>query len=549
MKGIPMLSKLMRCTLTGLMWFWLMSSGAPSYSQRQTAATPRRINVLFIAVDDLRPELGAYGVARVKTPNIDRLAARGLVFERAYCQQALCSPSRTSLMTGLRPDTTRIYDLNTHFRYNVPDAVTLPQYFKQHGYYTASVGKVYHGGLDDPLSWSAPSWVPPLQEFSGEQVVPGMEFATPENQAHLRREWEKDKAAGKLLKVQPVVTDPQTGIATKIAYPRYITGPTVEESPNEAEDLLPDGAIAKQAVATLNEVKDKTFFLAVGFRKPHLPFVAPKKYFDVYSPAEQMPLVSNPFPPQDAPKIALSEMGELRAYTDMPRVGTPSDAQARQMIRGYLAATSYADAMIGRVLDELDRLKLADNTIIVLWGDHGYQLGEHGQWCKHNNFEVSARSPLIVSVPGQKTAGQKTSALVEFVDIYPTIAELAGLPAPANVEGFSAAPLLSEPQRKWKQAAFSQYPRVGGVMGYSMKTERYRYTEWIDVSSTVLACELYDHKEDPQENINVAARPEHKRLIEDLSLQLRLGWRAALPKGAAPAMQKIPANSFRKGGR
>ncbi|MGH8701395.1 MAG: sulfatase, partial [Burkholderiales bacterium] len=370
-------------------------------------AGPRQMNVLFIAVDDLRPELGCYGVARVKSPNLDRLARRGLVFERAYCQQALCSPSRTSLMTGLRPDTTRVYDLNTHFRHNLPAAVTLPQYFKQHGYHTQSVGKIYHGGLDDPLSWSAPSWVPPLQEFSGEQVVPGMEFATPENKALLRREWEQDQRAGKRLKVEPVVTDPRTGIATKIAYPRYITGSAVEESPNDAEDLLPDGAIAAQAVATLREIKDQTFFLAVGIRKPHLPFVAPKKYFDLYPPVEQSPLAANPYPPKDVPKVALSPMGELRAYTDMPRVGTPSDAQARALIRGYLAATSYADAMVGRVLDELDRLGLRDKTIVVLWGDHGYQLGEHGQWCKHNNFEVSTRAPLIVSLPGQQSAGGK----------------------------------------------------------------------------------------------------------------------------------------------
>ncbi len=479
-----------------------------------------KLNVLFIAVDDLRPELGCYGVKHIKTPHIDSLASRGTMFTRAYCQQAVCSPSRTSLLTGLRPDTTRIYDLQTHFRLTIPDVVTLPQHFKQNGYHTQSFGKIYHGGLDDPKSWSAKSWRPK-----------GPGFAKPETLAALQKAREKMRREGKDLRTETLKRDEKTGVPLKLSRPKYkIRGPSWED-PDVADNALPDGKTADRAIEVMRQVKDKPFFLAVGFLKPHLPFVAPTKYFGLYPP-EEVRLADNPFPPKDVPKIALINWGELRAYFDIPKKGPLSDAKALELRRAYYAATSYVDAQIGRVLAELDRLKLRDKTVVVLWGDHGWQLGEHGLWCKHTNFEVAARVPMIFSAPGQPNPGAKTDALTEFVDIYPTLCELCGLAAPKGLEGTSVVPLMADPKRAWKTAAFSQYPR-GIVMGYSMRTQRYRFTEWVRRrgNRTRRGVELYDHKADPKENVNIANRPEHRELVGKLSKQLRAGWRAALPAG------------------
>ncbi|MDP3068987.1 MAG: sulfatase [Opitutaceae bacterium] len=278
----------------------------------------------------------------------------------------------------------------------------------------------------------------------------------------------------------------------------------------------------------------QSFFLAVGFHKPHLPFNSPKAYWDLYDP-EKIPLATNPFLPQDAPAYALVEKAEMWSYSGVPDVSQIPDDYARQVKHGYYAAVSYMDAQLGRVLDELDRLGLRDNTIVVLWGDHGWKLGEHGRWAKHSNMENDARAPLILSAPGMKHAGQHTGALVEFVDIYPTLADLAGLPLPAHLEGTSLKPLLDDPQRPVKSAAFSQYPRsVAGrqLMGYSMRTDRYRFTRWVDRSdhTKVDAVELYDHATDPQENVNLAHAPSHRELVERLTAQWLGGWQAARAK-------------------
>ncbi|MBN1347359.1 MAG: sulfatase [Phycisphaerae bacterium] len=481
-------------------------------------AAEGKLNVLFIAVDDLRPEMGCYGVGHIKTPHIDSLASRGITFNRAYCQQAVCSPSRTSLLTGLRPDTTKVYDLQTHFRKNLPNVVTLPQYFKQNGYHTQSFSKIYHGGLDDPESWSVKSWRPE-----------GPGFAKPETLAAMQKAREKMKREGKDLRVKVLERDPKTGAALKLSQPRgKLRGPSWED-PDVADNALPDGKTADRAIEVMRQVKDKPFFLAVGFLKPHLPFVAPKRYFDLY-PAEGIRLAENPFPPKDVPPLALTTWGELRAYFDIPKKGPLPEAKALELRRAYYAATSYVDAQIGRVLAELDRLKLRDKTVIVLWGDHGWQLGEHALWCKHTNFEVAARAPMIFSAPGQPNPGAKTDALGEFVDIYPTLCELCGLDIPKGLEGTSVVPVMADPKRPWKKAAFSQYPR-GKVMGYSMRTDRYRFTEWVsrDREKKRVAVELYDHQADPHENVNVAGKPEHRELVADLTKQLREGWRAAKP--------------------
>jgi len=483
-------------------------------------AAAEKLNVLFIAIDDLRPEAGCYGNALIKTPHIDALAARGTVFLRAYCQQAVCSPSRTSLLTGRRPDTTRVYDLQTHFRLNLPDVVTLPQYFKQHGYHAQGLGKIYHGGLDDPSSWSVPHWNP-----SG----PG--YGRPETLATLERLGRELRARHGASASAVLQRDPKTGAVLRRSRPKYrVRGPAWED-PDVPDNALPDGKTADRAIEVLREIKDGPFFLAVGFYKPHLPFVAPKKYFDLYRRAD-LKLAPNPLPPKDVPEIALHNWGELRNYQGIPKSGPLSDAMALDLIHGYYASTSYTDAQIGRVLDELDRLGLCEKTVIVLWGDHGWQLGEHGLWCKHTNFEIAARAPLIFSVPGQKNPGTKTDALAEFVDIYPTLCELCGLPLPEGLEGTSLVPVINgtADAGSWKTAAMSQYPR-GRVMGYSMRTDRYRYTEWVPrAGGAPVARELYDHHDDPREDVNLASLPEHRELVEKLSGQLHAGWQAARPK-------------------
>lgn len=507
-----------RIGISGVVSFAVLCCLTPSLiGGEATETAPGKYNVLMIAVDDLRPEAGCYGVPVIKTPHIDALASQGLLFNRAYCQQAVCSPSRTSLLLGRRPDTTRIYDLQTHFRKTLPDAVTLPQHFKKHGYHTQGLSKIYHGGLDDPASWSVPHWSP------GKPM-----YGKPETLAELARRREQMRKE-KGPPTQVLERDPKTGLPLRVTAPRYrVYGPAWED-PDVPDDALPDGETTNYAVQLLRELRDRRFFLAVGYLKPHLPFVAPKKYFDLYR-KEEIPLASNPFPPQDCPEIALTNWGELRAYQGIPQSGPLPPEVARDLVHGYYAATSYVDAQIGRLLAELDRLGLSDSTIVVLWGDHGWHLGDHGLWCKHTNFETATRSLLIFRVPGQKHPGSKTDALVEFVDIYPTLCELCGLPIPEGLEGTSLVPLFDDPHRPWKKAAFSQYPR-GQIMGYSMKTDRYRYTEWRPRNGGApVAVELYDHTVDPQENVNLAGRPELQALMKELHDQLEAGWQAARPQ-------------------
>ena len=462
-------------------------------------------NVLFIAIDDLRPELNCYGADHIQSPNIDRLARSGTTFMRAYCQQAVCSPSRTSLMTGLRPDSTGVFDLNTHFRTHVPNVVTLGQHFKQHGYHSVSMGKIYHGGFDDMPTWSEP----PRRPRGGEGYVTE---ANRELLAQRRKVAKQKNLTGK-------------------AFSRAVRGSAVEMG-DVPDNAYTDGAIADLGVATLAELSSRKepFFLAVGFLKPHLPFNAPKKYWDLYDPAK-IELAENNYPPKNATQYSLTDFGEIRVYGGIPAKGALSPETARELRHAYYACVSYVDANVGKLLDELDRLKIADNTIVVLWGDHGWKLGEHASWCKHTNFEDDAHAPLIVRAPGQQAAGGKTKALVEFVDIYPTLCELAKLPLPKHLEGTSMVPLLDSPEKSWKTAAISQYPR-GPVMGYSMRTDRYRFVSWKDTKSgKVMATELYDHQIDPAENNNVAGEKSNAELVSQLQQQLDAGWRAAVPKG------------------
>jgi iduronate 2-sulfatase len=470
------------------------------------AAAPSKPNVLFICVDDLKPLLGCYGDTRVKSPNIDRLAARGVLFEKAYCNQAVCAPSRNALMTGLRPTTLGIYDLGTNFRKAATNAVTLGQYFQQHGYRAEAMGKIFHvghGNGDDAATWSVPHWQPR-----------GGGYALKESTANPR----------------PANTGGPRGAATECA--------------DVPDTTYGDGMIADEAIKRLRAAKERAgqpFFIAVGFLKPHLPFVAPKKYWDLYDRSMFDP-PKRQTPPEGAPAFAPTTWGELRQYSDMPELGPLTIEQQRQLIHGYHAAVSYMDAQLGRVLDELDRLALADNTIIVFWGDHGWHLGDHGMWCKHTNYEQAAHIPLLVSAPGG-ARGARAQALAESVDIYPTLCELAGLPKPTGLDGESFAPVLKQPSTKTKAAVFHVYPRsprgLGELIGRAVRTERYRLVEWKGPAAPAdtAILELYDYQTDPEETKNLAT--EQPKVVNQLRAML-----AKLPE-AKPQL-RIPAAEGQK---
>jgi len=507
------------------------------------AAAERKPNILFIAVDDLRPEFGSLGNTVVKTPNIDRLAARGTAFTHAYCQQAVCTPSRTSLLTGRRPDATRVWDLETHFRVALPDAVTLPQYFKANGYHCAALSKIYHSGFEDGRSWNEPHWYPRGRAVDTDPVDWTRQIVTKHDVSV--QEYSKTES--------PVDNDKPS--ARRSGKPAK-KGPAFEVSP-KTDDELPDGATAAEAVKRLRDLKAKPepFFLAVGFLKPHLPFVAPKKYWDLYDP-NQIPLPAIDHLPEGAPEFAGHTNGELHAYRGVPE-GNPIPADfARTLRHGYYACIGYTDAQIGRLLDALDREGLAENTIVVLWGDHGWQLGDHGLWHKHTNFELATRAPLLISVPRQKTAGQKCDATVEFVDVYPTLADLCGLPIPAGLDGRSLKRFVENPAAPAEKVAISQYPRAGGktgggpVMGYSIRDERWRLTLWRERAGTaIVATELYDELHDPNESVNVATKPENAAIIAKLSKHLPPPTSAAAPQAAAKKPAAPPETADNRAAR
>jgi len=438
-----------------------------------TAATASKPNILLICVDDLKPLIGAYGDSAAKTPNIDRLAARATRFDSAYCNQAVCSPSRNALMVSLRPQTLGIYDLPTNFRVARPDAVTLAQYFRANGYKAQAMGKIMHvghGNFEDVASWDVPHFKPK-----------GPQYALAENAA-------------------PADAAPNAKRPNKKA-----NGSAVE-SADVADDFYADGQIAAEAVRRLKAAaaSAEPFFIGVGFLKPHLPFVAPKKYWDLHDPAK-LPQPSRLTAPEGAPDYAPQYGGELRAYDGIPAGSAPlDDPLTRRLIHGYYAATSYMDAQLGKVMAALDETGLAKNTIVVLWGDHGWHLGDHGMWCKHTNYEEATRIPLLVAVPGQR--GAATSALVETVDVYPTLAALAGLPTPQGLDGRSFAALFTNPAASHRDHVIHVYPR-GQRLGRAIRTDRYRLVEWKAPGGDPATAEfeLYDYRDDPGETKNFAA--------------------------------------------
>jgi len=478
-----------------------------------SAATPpagKGMNVLFIAVDDMRPELGAYGNRVVHSPRMDRLAAEGLLFNRAYCNVAICHPSRASLLMGLRPTTTGIYEFQPAIRQAMPDVVTLPQYFKAHGYHAQGIGKIFHDlRQSDPASWSVPHYCPPVPVYH-----------TPEG-----KQIAELVAREKLAATQ---IDP----ASRRAFQRGMAG-LPWEAPDVPDSQLEDGIIADRALAALREVHDRPFFLAVGFLKPHIPFIAPRKYWELYDPAK-LPMPTRHTPPDGAPFYTLYGWQDTRRYWGMAREGRLTEEQTRSMIHGYYACISFVDAQVGRLLDELDRLGLRERTLVVLWGDHGYNLGDYGEWDKRSNYEVATRSPLIIRVPGTRPR-QRTDALVEFVDLYPSLCELAGLPVPAHLEGTSFKPLLENPARPWKPAVFSHISRnvegAGFTIGTSLRTPHHRLVEWANENGSLREHELYDHRVDPGETTNLAYHPGQSQVLQELTAQLRAGWTAARPPG------------------
>lgn len=448
---------------------WICCIGLVLPSICQSAESPP--NVLFITVDDMNNDLGCYGHPLVKSPHIDRLAARGTRFDRAYCQFPLCSPSRTSFMTGLRPDTTTVFDLQKHFRKVLPNVVTLPQLFRKNGYFVARVGKIYHygnpgqigtPGLDDPESWEV-------------AINP--------------RGRDKDEEP------QLINHTPRRGLGSSLSFLQS-DGEDVEHT---------DGMVATETIKLIESHREKPFFIAAGFYRPHCPYISPKKYFVPY-PIEKIQVPQGPFAySKDLPQPSLASTNPWPAFG-------VSDQQAREAKQAYYAAISFADAQVGRLLDALDKYNLTENTIVVFLSDHGYHLGEHGLWMKQSLFENSARVPLVISAPRQKRPGKGSTRPVELVDVYPTLADLAGLTPPENLAGASLRPLLDDPQAKWERSAFTQVQR-NGFPGRSIRTERWRYIEWDEGRK---GAQLYDMEQDPGELNNLVADPQRAEAVAHL---------------------------------
>lgn len=458
-------------------------------------------NVIFIISDDLRTELNVYGKAHMVTPNIDKLASEGVTFERAYVQQAVCSASRASFLTGVRPNVTGVdYPYSEYFVNEfLSNHETISSYFFNRGYYTRNFGKVHHGKDLDQLS--APY-------FDPKSDVKGLakKYASKEN-------IEKIKTGG------------------KAARPPF-------EKIDVPDNAYQDGLTAEKVVETLREIKDNNqpFFLAVGFYKPHLPFNAPRKYWDLYK-REDIELAKNKFLPKDAPEYATAHYSLKKYNFENSEVNKIlSDSSAITLKHAYYASVSYIDTQIGKITDELERLGMRENTIVVFISDHGWHLGEQGMWGKTTNFENATRAPMIISMPNSTAKGEKTKALVEYVDIFPTLIEATGVSnvIPEYLEGTSMIQLMNSPRKKWKSAAFSQFPRGTNSEkeGYSVRTENFRYTEWWNnEEDKLMDIELYDHINDPLESINVGGEVKYKNTIKEMHEILEKGWKGALPLG------------------
>ena len=457
-------------------------------------------NILMILVDDLKPAMTIYGDTLAVSPHLDRLVARGIRFEKAYCNQAVCAPSRFNLMTGSHSTASGLYGLGSRLRRAWPSAVTLPQYFSQHGYRTESLGKIFHighGNPGDPGSFDVP-------HFSDKVV----EYVLPES-----------TDGGKLTREEGYFSNQGNRDEHGNLRPRGAAW----EAADVSDDAYADGRVAAETIKRLEAAakRDQPFLIAAGFARPHLPFTVPKPYWDLYDPA-QFKLAEINRPPKGAPRYACksSTGGEISAYKPIPPTGPMPDNMARKLIHGYYASVSYTDAQIGKVLDAVDRLGLANNTIIVLWGDHGFHLGELGMWTKHVNYEKATRIPIVFVAPGVTAPGSATQAHAETVDIFPTLAELAGLDRPTGpqpINGKSLVPVLKDPLRTVRDHAFHCFPR-GGMLGRAIRTDRYRLVEWVPHHKKKKATpeyELYDYAGNDVETVNLASsRPD---LVKELT--------------------------------
>ena len=534
---------------------FLLTLGCKSHKQERVFKKP---NILFIGIDDLRPELGCYGSDIAVSPNLDRLAGQGLLFENAYCQQAICGPSRASLLTGIRPETSGVFHNYIKFREANPDVVTLPQHFKNNGYETVYAGKIFHhGDLDDEKSWSR---LPALDSMTVKGIPKPVGFASKENN-EARAKTRKAMVAkyGKVARF---------GLASGVAY----------ESADVADNTYSDGYNTELAIATMKEMNaksDKPFFLGLGFNKPHLNWVAPKKYWDLYD-REKIKLSTQTESPENGATMGLHPSFELRVRSNIPKKGEIDKELATTLKHAYLACISYVDAQIGKMIAALEKEGLRENTIIIVWSDHGWHLGDMGIWGKATNYEIATRVPLLIWTPDMPkgSQGKTTEALVELVDMYPTLAELSGLEIPKHVEGKSFTKLINNPEEKWKTAAFSQFPSPAlrewgafpirpamretyfgplldevevkikkqqkdkwnrdlfenNLMGYAMRTKQYRFIVWKDRTNKELEpvfIELYDHKTDPTETKNIA--DENPELIRELMIQFNKGWQGNTP--------------------
>lgn len=528
--------------------------------QKTSKQNDKPLNVLFIGIDDLRPELGCYGSDIAVTPNLDKLASEGLLFENAHCQQAICGPSRASLLTGTRPETNGIYHNYVKIRELNPDIITLPQHFMNNGYEAVYCGKIFHhGDKDDEKSWSRK---PALDSEAMKNIPKPTKYAIKENQENNKADRKKmfDKY-GKVARL---------GLAMGISY----------ESADVPDYTYSDGYHTELAIATMKDMiqkdKNKPFFLGLGFNKPHLNWIAPKKYWDLYN-RDEIPLATQTAAPENGAEMGLHPSFELRVRSDIPKTGKIETEQAKLLKHAYLACVSYVDAQIGKMIKALEDEGLRENTVIIIWSDHGWHLGDMGIWGKATNYEIATRVPMMIWSPdmAKKSQGQRTKALVELVDMYPTLCDIVGLSQPKHLEGHSFKSLLKNPKQTWKTAAFSQFPSPAlrewgafplrpamretyfgplveeveeriikqqgekwnrdlfenNLMGYAMRTERYRFIVWKNRTKPdekPLYIELYDHKTDPDETKNIAE--DNPKLVAELMVQFEKGWKGSLPK-------------------
>ncbi|QWX83018.1 sulfatase [Cellulophaga sp. HaHaR_3_176] len=489
-------------------------------------------NILFISIDDLRPTLGAYEDPTAITPNIDQLASEGMTFRQTFSQVGVCAPSRASLMTGIRPDSTRVWHLGDKFRNINPNTVTMPQHFSKFGYHTVNLGKIFHNYMPDSISWDEPD-LRPAQYLQSDW---------------LKRDGETFYISEEVNRSQAIKRDSLLKLRPERYADGWNTGPAWEAAAVH-DTMYYDGAQTELAKKTLTRLakNDTPFYMGLGYFRPHLPFTAPKKYWDLYDP-NKIPLAANQNVPENAPGHTMNSMYELRHYDGFNQIGHPESSYrmdedtSRKLKHGYYASVSYVDALLGNLISHMKDIGIYENTIIILWGDHGWKLGEHNSWGKMTNYNIDLQVPMIIRYPNQENRGAQTFEITELIDMFPSLCELAEIEVPDYMQGTSFVPLIKNPKRPWKDAAFSQFHRrpkhaADGkrYMGYSLNTKKYHYIEWYSWDNTtgtrgeLKNLELFDRENDPNETVNIAAQKSLSKTIKALSEKLASGWKNAKP--------------------